>query len=104
MFMRRVGPQQRSEPLICLLARVGWQRDPSVWTVRCRDDSGTRSRLRVQLTSVGIAVVPASPGPWILTPLQSGRLRGAMLDALLSFDQLGSASSATIRARSGCDR
>jgi hypothetical protein len=28
------------------------------------------------------------PGPWTLTPLEAGRLRGAVRDALLSFDRL----------------
>ena len=79
---------QRATSVIRLLARLGWQRDPDLWTVRCRDGRGRRARLLVQLTTNGVTLMPSSPGPWTLTPLEAGRLRGAVRDALLTFDRL----------------
>lgn len=80
---------QYAMSLIHLLARLGWQRDPDLWTVRCRDTRGRRAQLHVQLEEKGVTLTASSPGPWSLTPLEAGRLRGALRDALLSFDQLG---------------
>jgi hypothetical protein len=76
-------------PLMHLLARLGWQRDSDAWTIRCRDSQGKQAYLRVQLAVHGIALVPSSPGPWNLGPWQTGRLRRALADALVSYDQLG---------------
>jgi hypothetical protein len=83
-----MGKHQRATSLIRLLARLGWQRDPDLWTVRCRDGRGRRARLLVHLTTDGVSLIPSSPGPWTLTPLEAGRLRGAVRDALLTFDRL----------------
>jgi len=83
-----MGKHQRATPVIRLLARLGWQRDPNLWAVRCRDGRGRRARLRVHLTEDGITLIPSSPGPWALTPLEAGRLRAAVRDALLNFDRL----------------
>jgi hypothetical protein len=71
-----------------LLARLGWQRDPTGWTVRCRDERGRRTSLRIGLTRDGITITATAPGPWRLTALESGRLRGVMREALLSLPQL----------------
>ncbi len=70
-----------------LLARLV-RRDPDSWTVPCRDGRGCRARLRIGLTWGGITITPSAPGPWELTALESGRLRGAVRDALLTLDQL----------------
>ena len=32
-----MAAHQRTTPLLHLLARLGWQHDPDLWTVRCRD-------------------------------------------------------------------
>lgn len=76
------------EPLIRLLARLGWQRDPHLWNVPCRDASGRRARLRVTLTEAGVSIESSAPGPWLLAPLEAGRLRGAIRDALISLTEL----------------
>ncbi|MGH3900142.1 MAG: hypothetical protein ACRDTA_18260 [Pseudonocardiaceae bacterium] len=80
---RRLAPI----PVAQLLARLGWQRHPTQWTVRCRDGRGRRSSLRIGLTRTGITIAATSPGPWRLTPLESGRLRGVVRHALIIVDR-----------------
>lgn len=70
-----------------LIARL-IRRDPDSWTVSCRDGRGRRAKLRIGLTWAGIVITPSAPGPWELTALESGRLRGAVRDALLSLERL----------------
>lgn len=90
-----MGDGQRRTPVIRLLARLGWQRDPDQWTVQCRDERGEGAFLDIHLADTGITLAASSPGPWVLSPLDAGRLRGAVRDALLSFDCLaGGAHSA----------
>jgi hypothetical protein len=72
---------------VALLARLTWQRDPEVWTVHCRDGRGRWTTLRIGPTTTGIAITGTGSGPWQLTPLESGRLRSAVRDALLTLDQ-----------------
>ncbi|GAA5110083.1 hypothetical protein [Haloechinothrix salitolerans] len=79
---------QRAMPVLRLLARLRWQRDPTAWTVRCRDGNGERAVLRIQLAETGIRVAASSAGPWTLSPLAAERLRGAVRDALLEFDRV----------------
>jgi hypothetical protein len=78
----------RRTPLVCLLARLGWQRDPDLWTVRCRDEYGRRTCVLVQLTTAGVSITTPTDEALQLTPLQIGRLRAALRDAALSFDRL----------------
>lgn len=80
--------RHRTLPLIRLLARLGWQRDPDGWTVPCRDGHGHRARLRIALTETGVVITPSTHGPWRLTPLQVGRLRAGLRDAVISLGEL----------------
>lgn len=95
-----MGNHQRATPLLRLLARLGWQRDADLWNVRCCDGRGRRARLCIHLTAAGVTLTPSSPGPWALTPLEAGHLRGAVRDALLSLDRLASAARSGARRRS----
>jgi hypothetical protein len=83
-----MAKHQHGNPVLRLLARFNWQRDPDSWTVSCHDRNGRRARLRVQLAADGITLVSSSDGPWVLTPLEVGRLRAAARDAVLSLDRL----------------
>jgi len=83
-----MAKHQRMMPLLHLLARLGWQRDPELWTVRCRDGHGHQARLLVHLTAAGICLTVSEPGPLQLNVLQTGRLRAALRDAVLSLDEL----------------
>ena len=76
------GRHRRRMPLIRLLARLGWQRDPDLWTVPCRDRHGRRARLLIQLSPSGITLTATTQGPLHLTALEVGRLRGATRDAI----------------------
>lgn len=81
------GAGGRSLPLAALLARLKQQGDLTVWTVHCRDGRGRRATLQIGLTRNGITITAAESGPWRLTPVESGRLRGVMRDALLTLVQ-----------------
>jgi len=83
-----MAAHQRMMPLLCLLVRLGWQRDPDLWTVRCRDGHGRRALLRVHLTATGVSITVPSPGPAQLTPRQAGHLRAALRDAVLGYWEL----------------
>jgi hypothetical protein len=97
-----VAKHQRRTLLIRLLARLGWQRDPGLWAVRCRDQQGRRARLLLTVTSAGVAIVSSSPELVELTPLEVGRLRAALRDALLSFARLSGPE--TVRVSAGTRR
>ncbi len=83
-----MAARQRMMPLLCLLVRLGWQRDPELWTVRCRDGQGRRARLSVHLTATGVSIEAPSPGPARLTLWEAGQLRVALRDADLCFGEL----------------
>lgn len=78
--MSRRHRRRGAVPLVSLLARLGWQRDPVGWTISCRDRNGRRARLCVRLDGRGVTV-----GGWALTPLQVGRLRAALSDATTTY-------------------
>lgn len=92
-------PHQRT-PLIRLLVRLGWQRDPDFWTVHCRDQWGRRARVVVALDTAGVALASTSPEPLELTPMEVGQLRGALRDALLNLDMLTAGKRVGAPARS----
>ena len=43
---------RRPVRLLAILARLGWQRDPDLWTIPCLDGHGRRAHLAVR---VGLA-------------------------------------------------
>ncbi|MBB5155938.1 hypothetical protein [Saccharopolyspora phatthalungensis] len=90
---------RRTTPLLRLMARLKWQREPNLWTVRCRDSRGRRARLHLHLTTAGLTITPSAPGPWTLTPLDAGRLRAAVRDVLLSLDRLSGGEHEHVMAR-----
>jgi hypothetical protein len=59
----------------------------SSWTVRCRDERGARAEIEVRLVDDTLVLCSESEGPWTLTPLQAGRLRGAVREALFTLDR-----------------
>jgi hypothetical protein len=69
-------------PLLTLLARLGWQRDPRAWTVRCRDERGRRGHVRVSVNERGPQIAFDRSGAAVFDPLATGRLRAALRDAI----------------------
>jgi hypothetical protein len=82
-----------------LLALAGWQRDQEQWTVRCHTADGRRARLVATLDAGGVRITASTPGPWTLTPLELGRLRGALAEAVITYAQLAPVD--VLRPRAG---
>jgi hypothetical protein len=83
-----VANHHRTTPLLRLLGRLGWQRDPDLWTVHCRDGHGRRARILVHLSAAGVRLTVPDHGPLQLSAWQAGQLRAALRDAFLSLAQL----------------
>ncbi|MDQ3579745.1 MAG: hypothetical protein M3443_19550 [Actinomycetota bacterium] len=66
-------------------ARMRWQRNPDMWTVRCRDVLGRPARVRIRIIPTGIVLTPDTLAPLLLSPLQVGRLRAGLRDAAITF-------------------
>ena len=79
---------RHTTPLIWLLARLGWQRDPQMWTVPCRDVDGRRARLLIRLSPSGITITTTVAGPVRLTGQQVVQLLIATRDAINTFGLL----------------
>lgn len=80
--------RHRTTPLLRLLGRLGWQRDPDLWTVHCRDGHGHRGRILVHLSAAGVCLTVPGHSPLQLSAWQAAQLRLALRDASLSLVQL----------------
>ncbi|KAA5825458.1 hypothetical protein F1721_33015 [Saccharopolyspora hirsuta] len=78
MILRR----NRRLSVLSLLSRLGFQHHSYIWTVPCRDARGRRAQLTVGLVPDGVALATSTHGPITLTPLQAGRLRAAVREAV----------------------
>jgi len=85
----------RRIPLIAILDRLRWQRDPHLWTIPCRDADGRCAVLRVQVRVSGVAVSASCPGDLTFAPLAVGRLRAALRDAVVAHAVLSTDCSST---------
>lgn len=79
---------RKGHVVLRLLIRMGWQHDPASWTVRCRDRDGRRARLAIHVAATGISIDGIHTDHLVLTPLEVGKLRAALRQALLAFDRL----------------
>ncbi|MCC8245050.1 hypothetical protein [Saccharothrix luteola] len=79
---------RQGRAVLSLLIRMGWQHDPASWTVRCKDRNGRRARLAIHVATTGISIDGIHTDQLVLTPLQVGRLRAALRQALLAYDRL----------------
>lgn len=84
----RVCRHQQPSPLDKLLIRLGWRHDPRRWVVSCRDARGRHATVRVTAVENGVVLAWSSPGPWLLTGLAVGRLRGALAAASIHSARL----------------
>jgi hypothetical protein len=80
-----VARGHRHVPLLVIFGKLGWARDHNSWTVRCRDENGRLSTVAVRLTFGFVILEGAEFGLVYLSPLQVGRLRGALRDAELEL-------------------
>lgn len=75
--------RRRTTTVLALLGRLG-RPAPESWTVSCRDEQGRKTKVRIGVSTAGVTI----DGPrhehlqLTLTPLEIGRLRGALRDAL----------------------
>lgn len=81
--------RHRRTPLLSILARLKWRRDPNSWTTRCWNGQGRRSTLQVTLAYGFVALEGPSFELIYLSPLQIGRLRGVLKAAVLDLDLFG---------------
>lgn len=78
----RLGSRQRRHGVLALLARLRWQPNPQAWTVPCRDEDGRRGHVRVSVGERGPQLTFNGAGKAVFDPLATGRLRGALREAI----------------------
>jgi len=82
---------RRQLGLLAILERLGWQRDPELWSVPCQDGHGHRTQLSVRLGTGWVTLDHPDCGLLYLRPQQVGKLRGALRHALLDLELFGGA-------------
>lgn len=78
---------RRGVSVLHLLARLWRQRDARRWIVHGKDERGRSVSVRVAFDEGGVALSQSRSGEVFLAPLQAGRLRAALRDAIESIDQ-----------------
>ncbi|GAA4888856.1 hypothetical protein GCM10023222_55600 [Saccharopolyspora cebuensis] len=78
--MRR---RRLANTVLALLEHAGWMASAD-WIVRCRDERGRKAQLRVGVSTDGIMIDTSQSGRLTLTTTESGQLRAALRDALLT--------------------
>ncbi|MBE8523067.1 hypothetical protein ILP97_37190 [Amycolatopsis sp. H6(2020)] len=82
---------QRRHGLLAVLVRAGWKPRRSAWTVPCRDRDGRRVYAEVLIAEHGPALAIGS-GIAVLNPMDAGRLRSALREAIDLYARLDGAS------------
>ncbi|MGH3813388.1 MAG: hypothetical protein ACRDUV_13200 [Pseudonocardiaceae bacterium] len=82
---------QRQLGLLAIFARLGWQRDPALWSIPCRDGHGRPAELSVRLGAGWVTLDCPAPGPLYLRPRQAGQARAALREAVLDLELFGGA-------------
>lgn len=83
--------KQRTVALRRLLSRLWYRRDAPRWTIHGHDQHRRAVRVHVGFSDHGVTLDVSRSGPLVLAPLQAGRLRGAIRDAITAIDQPGAA-------------
>lgn len=89
---------RRTASLLQLLARLGWEREPDRWTVQCRDEDGRKGVVTVGVCDDGVTLTPSVPGTVVVGPLEAGKLRAAVRDALEAIEAPVSAAQSAREA------
>lgn len=100
---RRQVVGRRRTPLAQLLARFGCPWVAARWRVVCRDAHGQRATLTVVLSDTGVEIT-AGADRWILSPLDVGRLRICLREAVMAYSELRSAEGTAKGTCDGRDR
>lgn len=79
-------------PVLAVFARLWRQRDARRWIVHGHDGDGRSASVRVAFGEHGVTMMPSCSGQIVLEPMQAGRLRAAIRDAIESIDQPASAA------------
>lgn len=87
--------------VLAVLSRLGRPPDRYTWTIPCRDARGRRARLRVGLAPGGVTLTVTRHGPITLAPLEAGRLRAAVREALSTHAPLAAQGARTRHRRTG---
>lgn len=77
---------RRQVRLLAILARLGWQRDPDLWTIPCLDGHGRRAHLSVRVGLGWVKLDCPAPGPLYLNAFHALRLRLAMREVVLDLE------------------
>ncbi|PKW18738.1 hypothetical protein A8926_6865 [Saccharopolyspora spinosa] len=85
--------------VLAVLSRLGRPHDRYTWTIPCRDARGRPARLRVGLAPGGVTLTVTPPGPITLAPLEAGRLRAAVRDAISTHAPLAAPGARTRHRR-----
>lgn len=83
---------RRGVSVLRLLARLWQQRDGRRWIVHGTDERGRSVSVQVTFGERGVALSSPRSGEVFFAPLQAGRLRAAIRDAIESIDQPASAA------------
>ena len=73
---------RRQVRFLAILARLGWQRDPDLWTIPCLDGHGRRAHLAVRVGLGWVRLDCPAPGPLYLNPFHALRLRFAVREVV----------------------
>lgn len=84
---------RRQVRLLAILARLGWQRDPDLWTIPCLDGHGRRAHLPVRVGLGWVRLDCPAPGPLYLNPFHALRLRVVVREVADNLALLGGAES-----------
>lgn len=85
--MSKTDPTRRPVRFRDLLSRLWHQRDAHRWTIHCHDEHHRRARLRVGFSDDGVTLDISCSGPVVLAPMQAGRLRSVIRDAIDAIER-----------------
>lgn len=78
---------KQSMSLLGLLCRLWHVREGDRWLVHGRDEQGGGTTLVLRVCEQGVTLTFGQPGRIVLAPLQAGRLRAGIRDALVALDR-----------------
>lgn len=93
--------RSRRLSVLAVLSRLGRPHDRYTWTISCHDARERRARLHVGLTPAGVTLTATGPGPITLTPMEAGRLRAAVREAISTHAPLATPGTRTRHRRTG---